>query len=395
MNIFKKVVALLLALVFTLSLAACHQKDEIAISAGKYNLTSAVYSYFLTMADSEAKTLINNSDAYDTKAKGFSYYKQKIEGKSFEDYVKDLAMEKCLRYLTLEKLGAEAKLTLSDAEKANWKNTANYYWNYAYGAVLLENGVSYSTYEKILLNDAIYNLYFEHLYAKGGEKAVSDKDIKDALSKNYTAVYMISHDYSEEKEPDVDAIAKDLDKYVSALKDGKVFADVLADYNKDYNKDQDKNTSSSTNSSKDDSSKQESSKNDSSSNTSSTTSSEDKKEEEKKPADSNISVVTKYENTYTSNVTFISKYADVEKLKDGEVALIHDEDAKTYYVVVKKDINADPYYLDTLTQEILYLLKTDEFDKLLKDTAKGLEVTVNKYAVNQFKVKKIFDGSQS
>ena len=62
-------------------------------------------------------------------------------------------------------------------------------------------------------------------------------------------------------------------------------------------------------------------------------------------------------------------------------------------VVVKKDITADEYYLEALTDEILYLLKSDEFDTMLNDTAAKLEYEVSNYAVNQFKVKKIYDGS--
>ena len=59
MKTLKKALAIVLAVVFVLSLAACHPKDEVAISAGDYKITSAMYSYFLTMADSEAKNIIN------------------------------------------------------------------------------------------------------------------------------------------------------------------------------------------------------------------------------------------------------------------------------------------------------------------------------------------------
>ena len=79
MKMFKKALALILAVVFVFTLAACHPKDEVAISAGDYKITSAMYSYFLTMADAEAKNLINTDEEYDTEAKGFSYYKQKID----------------------------------------------------------------------------------------------------------------------------------------------------------------------------------------------------------------------------------------------------------------------------------------------------------------------------
>ena len=79
MKIFKKIAALVLVAAFVLSLAGCHPKDETAIISGDYKVTSALYSYYLVMADSEAKSIIDNSDDYDTSKKGFSYYKQKID----------------------------------------------------------------------------------------------------------------------------------------------------------------------------------------------------------------------------------------------------------------------------------------------------------------------------
>ena len=384
MKTLKKALAIVLAVVFVLSLAACHPKDEVAISAGDYKITSAMYSYFLTMADSEAKSLINSSDKYDTKAKGFSYYKQKIDDKPFETYVKDLAIENCLRYIALEKLSKDAKLKISDEDKKSWESTADYYWNYAYGPVLIENGVGYATYKKIFMNDALYNEYFEFTYGKGGEKEISVDSIKKAMQENYSAVYMITHDYSKEEKPDVEAISKSLDKYVASLKDGKAFADVLAEYNKDNKKETSSSTTTSTTTSSTTSTT-------TATTSSSTTSSSEK--EEKKPKDSDITILSKYEDTY--GATYFDKYADVEKLEADEVVLIHDEDAKTYYIVVKKDINADEYYLDDLTDEIRYLLKSDEYNKFIKDTASKLDYEVNKFAVNQFKVKKIYDGSEA
>ncbi|MEE0928814.1 MAG: hypothetical protein UIG59_06450 [Acutalibacteraceae bacterium] len=422
MKMLKKVTAILLALAFIFTLSACHPKDEVAISAGDYKITSAMYSYFLVLADSEAKNLINNDDKIDTEAKGFSYLKQKIGDKTYEEYVKETALNSCLRYMALEKICKEKKYELDKEEKKNWQSTAQYYWNYSLGGVMLENGVAYSTYEKIMLNDALYNLYFDKTYGKDGEKAVSDADIKKGMENNYTAVYMITHDYSKEKEPKVEDIQKKLQKYVDMFKEGKTYDEVLKAYNADngVNDSTSSTTSSTTTSSGNSSTTTSTTSSDKNSSTTTSTTSSDKnsstttsttssdkdssttssttssqKEEEKKPVDSNIKLLTKYEETYTAGSTYFKKYADVAKLEKDGAALIHDEDAKTFYIVVKKDINEDPYYLDTLTEEIIYLLKSDEYDKFIEDTYKALDYTVNDYAVNQFKVKNIFDGSQA
>ena len=376
MKILKKAAAALLAIAMLLSMTACHVKDETAISVGDYKITSAMYSYYLVISDSEAKTLISESEDYDTTAKNFSYYNQKIDGKSYNDYVKDLAIEKCLIHLSLEKICDDKELKLDDETKQNAQSKAQYYWNYYYGPVLAMNGVGYQTYEKIMLNEAKYNLYFEHIYGEGGEKAVTDKEINTAFNEHYSASYMIVHDYSGEDKPDVDAISKDLQVYVDALNNGKAYADVLADYNKANDIKEDTESKEDANQSGDN--KEES-----------------KEEEKPAPADSDIVILTDYEETYSGEAVLFDMYDDVKKLAKDKATLLHDEDNKCYYIVVKKDITQDSYYLDSLKEEILYLLKTDEFDKFLDETSSKLEYEVSKYAVNQFKVKNIYDGTEA
>ncbi|MBE6781243.1 MAG: hypothetical protein E7540_00745 [Ruminococcaceae bacterium] len=383
MNLLKKTVAILLTAVFVFSLSACHPKDEVAISSGDYKITSAMYSYYLVMADADAKQLINSSDKYDTKADGFKYIDQTIEGKKYTDYVKEKALESCLRYITIAKLCDEADLELEDDKVEEWKGTAQYYWNYAYGAVFAQNGIAYSTYEKILLNEALYNAYFDYLYLEGGEKEMAKADIQKNLDSHYSAVYIITHDYSDQDEPDLDKIKQDLEKYKKLFEKGKTYDEVKAEYDADQKAESDSsNPSSSTGST--------------SSNTSSTGSdtSSESKEEEKKPLDEDIVILTDNENSNTSGVSYFEKYSEVAKMKEGEVALIADSDNKVVSIVVKKNINADAYYFDTLSGEIVYMVNGEGFDSFLKDEAKKIDYTANDYAVNQFKVKKIKDGSE-
>ena len=415
MKMLKKTLAVVLAIVFVLSLAACHPKDEVAVSTGDYTLTSAVYSYYLTMADRSAKYTISTSDSYNTQDPNFDLYKQTIDGKSYEDYVKAQALEDCYRYLTIAKLAAESKVSLTDEEEKNVIGNADYYWAYQFGPILVENGVSYDTYKKIMLTEALYSKYFDYLYAEGGTKEVKAEDIKKFFNDNYLGAYVISHSYSDVEEPKTEEIAKELDKYVQALKDGKKFADVEAEYKKDHEKKNDSTSSSSSTTSSgnssttssgnssttsSDNSSTTSSGNSSttssgnSSTTSSTTSSETK-EDVKKPKDEKINVFTKNEDadvSYGIASTF-NKYDEIAKLKNDEVALIHDEDAKSYYIVVKKDITEDEYYLEEGTPEILRSLKGDEYEDFVKDTTSKLDFKVSNYAINQFKVKKIYDGS--
>lgn len=365
MKKFIKAICLVLSLVFVLSLAACHPKGEVAVTAGDYEITSAMYSYYLVMADSEAKGIINDNKDIDKTAKDFSYYAQKIGDKPFVDYVKELALNNCLKHITYEKLSAENKITLTDTDKTNASNQANYYWNYyGYGAVYEANGISYDTYTKIMENSALATAYFNSIYDTDGTNPVKAEELQKSLDENYAAAYLLTKDYSSEQNPDVAKLKEEFEGYKTRLLSGEEFKKIYNEFNKIKEEEKDE------------------------------TEDADKTEEEKEdttpaPKDSYISIL----GSDKTNAYF-DKFDDVKKMEVGTCEIISDEDNKVIYLVFKKDINEDSYYRDEyLKADLLYLVKGDEFDAEIDKAAKALEYTVNNFAINQFKVKKIDDGS--
>ena len=429
MKTFKKAVAILLAVAMLFALAACHGKNEVAISSGDYEITSAMYSYYLVIANNEAKSKV--SESVDTTAEGFSFYEQTVDGVDFIDYVEKLALEKCLYHITLQKLADEAGVKLDDETAAGYKSTAEYYWNYGYSTILTENGVSYETYEKIFLNDALYALLFDNKYGKDGTEAIGEDAIASALTENYAAVYMLSIDYSKDEKADTAKLKEELKTYQDRLDKGEDFAKVKEDFDaaqKAKENSSSNNTSSSTTSSTTSSGASSTTSSGTSSTTSSgasstttsttsstdsstttsttssgdssTTSSTDSSsttssKEEEKAKDSNITVLTSYEETYIGVATYFSKFANVKKLEEGKTEIIDDGTNKVMYLVLKKDVTADEYYLNKLTDEIRYLLKGKTFDDFLADYSSKLDYDVSDFAIGQFKVKNIYEGSEA
>ncbi len=402
MKNIKRIAALLLALIMAFCLVACHPKEEIAVSSGDYKITSAMYSYFLVMADMEAQNYV--SENFDTTVEGFDYYKQEIEGKSYTDYVKDLALEHCVRAIAYQKLCADNGLTLDDETIANADYLAQYNWyyygynygyQYGYGDFLPQNGVSYETYAEAVKVNYYGDIYFKSIYDVGGEKEIAEEDIQTAFDENFAAVYLLSKSYTEDGLSDVKA---ELEKYKERLQNGEDFETIYNEFNK-VEEDKDSTSSDSTSSS-DASSNTASSDNTSSdsnsltgssdSTSSDATSSEEKTEEEAAPEDELIQIVASEEAE--SNYTF-AKFADVKAMALDEVKLIEDSDSSMVYLVVKKDINADEYYRDNLNDDVLYLLKGDEFSETLEAYMDTLQYEVNKFAIGQFKVKNIYYGA--
>ena len=63
MKALKKLLALTLAIFMILSVAACHPKDEVAITVGDVEITSALYMYALLEADSAARSKVDSEIA--------------------------------------------------------------------------------------------------------------------------------------------------------------------------------------------------------------------------------------------------------------------------------------------------------------------------------------------
>ena len=74
-------------------------------------------------------------------------------------------------------------------------------------------------------------------------------------------------------------------------------------------------------------------------------------------------------------------------MKAGEVKVFENE--SNYTLVVKGDIDADPYYLDSLADTIRQALKSEEFNKLLVDEAKKLDIKFNEGELRYLAPKKI------
>ncbi len=402
MKTLKKLSALLLAIVMIFCVAACHPKDEIAVSAGDIEITSAMYSYYLVMADMEAQNIITSDEKIDTTAKDFDFHKQTIEGKPYDEYVKELALNNCLKAIAYQKLCRDNKVELSTDAIAQADYNAQYDWyyygynygyQYGYGDFLPLNGVGFNTYNEVVKINYYGDAYFMHLYDKGGEKEVADADIQKSMDENYAAVYLIAEQYTDDT---LESLKTKLTKYIERLNNGEEFKTIYDEHNKteEDKKEEDKKEES-EDKKEESEDKTEESKDETTSEDKKDEADDDKKEEDKeeepKAKDELISIVGS--DKTESNRTF-SKFTEIKAMKNDEVKLMDDSENKILYLVVKKDINADTYYKEHLLKsEILYLIKGDEFKTIVDDCIKTLDYNVSKFAINQFKVKKINYGA--
>lgn len=374
MKTLKKVLAMCLALVLVLSFAGCHQKNEVAVKAGDDTFTSAFYMCALINADTAARTKIDEAKAAEkenatssTTSATTDYFAETIDGKSYEDYVKESALNTIKRFVYVKRMCDENNLTISEQEKNNSLTMTEYYWNYyGYASLFEANGVSLATYKEYTLYSLYEDKYFNFIYGEGGDKAVSDTDIKNFLYSNYVIADVLSASVASKKDSEKALVQTDFEKYKGRLEKGETFEKIYKEYNK-VKEDTTSSTASST----------------ASSATSSTTSGS---EENKAlaPKDSYAQVIGSKETSYSSK-----QYETIKAMKTGEVKFVKDDESGYYYLFVKGDITADPYYLEGLKKNVLNDMKFDEFEAAIKAEAAKVELKTVAFAINQFKVKKI------
>lgn len=373
MKLMKKIVAAVIVLILTLSVTGCHKKDEIAVTVNGFEYTSAYYLCALINAYSEGQGEVQTAlgDKFTAET---DYFKQKIDDKKFDVWVKDRAIDILEEIGTYQKLCKDAKIELKDTHKTEAQNMAFYTWYYYGYAQLFEpNGVSFDTYSKFTTDSYYANLYFEHLYGEKGEKEIASADVEAKLYKDFLIADLIDVTFSSENDTEKAEIKTKLDGYLKDLQDGKkTFEEVYNDYNKveeeEHDHDHDHEEAEGEDKAED--------------------KTEDDTKEEPKPLDELAQVIGAKDTGYDHDY-----FDEISKMATDEIKLIEKKEKAGYILVVKKDIKADPYYRDNMDLTVRHLLKDDEFNKDMAKLFKDAKTDVSSYAVNRLKVKKIKEPS--
>ena len=398
MNILKKISALLLVFAMVLSFAACHEKDEIAVTV-KYGdktqeFTSAMYLFALMGADEEASAkaqeLFEEQKVDLNSVTLDQLYAQKIDGKDYVTWVHDRAKEMLAEYAAYKFLCEEKGVKLPEDGLKDLADTITSEWNY-YGEFYETNGVGYNTFKNT------YNLvfhgetYFKSIYGKGGTKAVADAELVKAIGDNYILANIIEVSYANLTDAKKKEAKEKLDGYVARLGKKTSFETIYKEY---YEvKEDNKNTSSTTSTTASNTSSTVSNTSSTASNTSSGAATE-----QKQPKDLYATVFGSEAAGDYYNTNYYSKnyYSILKDMKVGEIKVVEDTTNKTYALVIRGDILGDEFYTEneSYLESALNILKKDEFDKSITEFVKTLNVSVDGDAIEAFDVKNLYKYSK-
>lgn len=354
MNILKRFFALMLCTALMVTcFAGCHKKGEIAVKIGDVEFTSGYYACALVFADTEARSLVEADLSEDELNSEIKYWNYKVEKTDYVEWVEKTTLDTLKELAAIKTLCAENKVELDSETISLAESNAKYLWDsYGYSALMEVNGVAKDTFITYMKDSYLADEYFEFLYGKGGEKEIAADKLSKQLTDNYVLANKLEVSFSGLTEDQITEKKNQLSGYEASLKDGsKTFEEIYLAYNE--------------------------------------ISAEDHKHEEPEegetvPQDQHATVLGNEDTDYASD-----HFTTAKDMAVGEIKLITLDDDEGLVLLVKKDIAADPYYVEEFDTMLRQDIVGDDFTDDLAKYGKELDCVVNTSSTKQFKVKKI------
>ncbi len=354
----------MLVAVMALSLTSCiHKKNEVAVTVGNVKFTSAYYMCALINAKAEAQSKVKENLTDEEAQEEIDYFSEKIDKKSFADWVEDRAVEMLEEIAAYKTACKDNELKLTEEQKTGAEQATAYFWDsYGYSVYFEPNGVSRDTYAKYTEDSYYSEVYFDYLYGKEGTKALKTEDVNKEITDNYIIVDQIQISYEDDAtDDDKAANKKTLEDYAADIKSGKkTFIEIYKAHNEI--EDEEKTDSDS----------------------------ENEDEEELQPINTYASVLGSEDTNYASD--------DYATFKDYEIdvpQVIENADKTGVVLVIKRDISKDAYFMDSLDSLARHSIADEDFEKDTANVLKKLQTKVSGYATSQFKVKNIIEPETS
>lgn len=457
----KKIAALGCAAAMLGSLTACGENTTWGAVIDGEKVPAGVFIYYLETAHYEAQTRVNeeaNSAAADLSPEGAAaqsgetvtvpLFSSQIDGIAAKEWIYNEATEYMQEYIAVENKFDEYGLTLSDEDKETAQVYLDQMWEYA-GEYYTDMGISQESYKSIFLNSSKKQKLFEAIYGEGGEKAVSDDEIKAYLDENYALINYIEAELRDGEGNLLKSEGKAermemLNGYMERFKNGEDFDMLNAEYTAYYNELKAAaeaaaaEAAAQTDAAQTETAEVETSPAeaplvaDGDEISDSDGAESEAPAETEAPAEESVSetsaeteavteavttTVSETETTAetapvsetapTSDAALNSNKTAIEKsdgttpcpevaekvfsgMNKGDVAVVETANGEYYYLVAKLDILADEEYYLSAKSSLLSEMKSEEFEALITEWTAAQTVSKNTEAYNRYDPQKIF-----
>ncbi|MGN0610309.1 MAG: hypothetical protein ACI4JI_00870 [Ruminiclostridium sp.] len=401
MNHFKKITAAICAVAVAVSIAGCADVSTIG-SIDNKTINAGIYLLYEQSAISEAQEKIDSTlevaSGSEAGSTATDYFTKSIDGKSYSQYVQDRTLELVKQHVAIENKFNELGLTLTDEEKSEvtssakdlWQSEILYYGYYStgvtYGESYEDAGISRKSYEAVQLNKKMSNKVFDAYYEENGISATDEQDIATYFYDNYGRFQIIQVALTEGNGDDITtdegkkAKKEQAQGYVDRLVAGEDYETIYHEYEAQVEKEKaeaeaESDASASSDVSSDTSTDTSSDTSTDSSTDSTTTSDDDHEDEEEHDHEFLLG-----KSDTSPSEEFIEWLFKLDNDKGGVY-----EDESVYYAVVRRDIKEREDWLLENRSNILHLMKDEDYEAMLNETAKDYALDLNDAAIDRYK----------
>ena len=224
-----KMTAAVTALMVSLSLASCNQDTTWTYRTedGAYEVTSGMY---VGMSISAYNSGYSQTDV-DTSQ---PLYDQQIGSVDALTWVQQEVDNLAKKYLAVETKFEEYGLSFTEEEQSYIDSYIEYYWNYL-GSSYEDEGCGQESYTKLMTNSFKESQLFYHIYGEGGEREVTEDELRDLFNQQYAHVNIFDVDCSDDEgNPleghELEIVEERVANLIERLDNGEDFETVKADY---------------------------------------------------------------------------------------------------------------------------------------------------------------------
>ncbi len=422
MAIIKKAATLLTALIIAGSAVGCADTSY-TIKADSEEVRAGIYiNYMLSEMSYQIQML------YYMQGVTENYFDQKIDDKTFSQYISESALKNTKEHVAINKKFDELGLELTNDEIEEINSSVASDWEGQSELFEIE-GISKESikdvYTAIKKREKIFNSFYE----EGGTDAVSDEDLQKYVDDNYLRYKQISISKASTDDDDADKTANEenkalRDEYLKKAKDlsfeefdsvideyaayqeslkaddsaSSSDSDSSADSNSDVDSSDDSNADSDTDSTDDTSSTADSdvdSSDDSDSSADDSNDSSDASDDSSSADEEN----DPYKNETMANFasykdadeesSYAKMLSEIDGLEQG-VATAYENDT-AYYILIKGDVTERTDYKEDNRTNLLQQMKSEEFQSKLDDWVSKINFVSNEKAIKRYTPEVVYD----
>jgi|GEM_PF-6900406 len=188
-SILKKSLGFFLIFLVILLFTACKGSIDKSwvVKGNGANLPEGVYRYYLRESYKKAEEILQSDSVNleDGSESPKPLHERKISGVSFNDWVRDDALESCKDLLGVEHLFNENNLTLTEKENKEIDDTADEIWK-TLSSNFEKASISKDDVKKAYLEyEAKYNKLFDFYFEENGTKKVTNEDLLNYYKSEY------------------------------------------------------------------------------------------------------------------------------------------------------------------------------------------------------------------